>query len=98
MIERFDRVKFAAHPGRPTILWRDRAILPCGCMCVVGFRMDNSETASAAIPCSADHHQLMHHFNLLMKESMAVPPDERGDRQLVDVADELLEEAARHVA
>lgn len=77
--------------GHPPMLVNEGAQLPCKCVVAVGMRTDTKEVASAAIPCSPDHTQLMEHFNLRLRESLV----ERQDRPLVEVADELLRSSAR---
>jgi hypothetical protein len=68
------------------------AILECGCLCFTAIRADNREVATAPYACEPEHHRLIEHFNLLLRESLVEPTS----RKLIDVVDELLMEAERN--
>lgn len=87
MIERFPNTKFISHPGRPTILFRERAILPCGCFVVVGERADNGEAATATVPHGPEHRPVMAAFHEAWHATL--PSD--SARPAIEVVDELLE-------
>lgn len=91
MIEEFPNIKTLTHPDRPTILFTRRAILPCGCFIVAGSRMDNGEAAASVGACCEDHGPMVTGVYGSLLESLGDPQD----RPMVDVANEMLEEAAR---
>lgn len=91
-VERFADGMALGAPGQPVILTDRRAKLACGCGCYVGIRLDTFEAATAAVACGPAHQPLMEHFTLLLRESLVEPIA----RPMVDVADELLLQAARH--
>lgn len=95
MVEAFT-ARVLTAPGRPTLVVNQRAYLECGCQCLVGVRIDRRppELCTLAGHCSEEHRQLTAHFVLLFRESLVEP---RPDR-IVDVADELLEQAQRYYA
>lgn len=72
--------------GFPAIVSVEHSILDCGCMAVVGARIDNQETSVAAIPCSDAHAPMMRRFYDRMAESL----DHPQDRLLIDVVDDLM--------
>lgn len=76
--------------AQPAILSNERAVLDCGCMAIVGYRLDNGESAMAAIACSPEHHELIERYYRLLVTSLDAPTD----RPLVEVCDELLAAAA----
>lgn len=95
MIESFPNIKTLSSPGpNPTILFTRRAVLPCGCFVVAGKREDNYEAATGAVPCSERHQPMISRFQRALTRSLERPED----RPLVEVVDELLEEAAANAA
>lgn len=78
--------------GVVLVLANQRAVLDCGCACYCGLRLGTTDPATLTVPCSDEHRRLAAHFNLLLKESLVAPTE----RLLVDVADELLEQAVRY--
>jgi hypothetical protein len=94
VVQRFPNIKTLSAPGRPTILFTKRAILPCGCFVACGQRQDNGEAASGECPCSQAHLPLMVRFHRALVASLEQPQD----RLLVEVCDELLEQTFASVA
>lgn len=73
---------------------RERAILDCGCTVLVGVRTDRDppEASTVAIECSDEHRPIAVRFNDLMRWSILNGGE---DRPLIDVVDEILQEASR---
>jgi hypothetical protein len=93
VIEHYPRgEKGLALPGGLILELQSRAYLGCGCQCFVGNRTDNRELTTAMFPCSPAHLPLGRHANLLLRESLV----QRQARLLVDVVDELLQQAQRY--
>lgn len=89
-----------AEPGTPLMLIDKSAYLRCGCTVHAGLRLDKEdpatgdyEAATGAVPCSSEHHGLVDHFNLLLRESLVDP---QPDVLLIDVVAELLGQAEEH--
>lgn len=79
-------------PGRPTLVVDCRAFLACGCSCFVGLRQDTWEAARLKCAMSGSWSGEHETAAVLLRESTVDPQA----RPLVDVAAELLEQAARH--
>lgn len=73
-------------PGKPSILAKERAVVPCGCFVAVGLRLDTQEIATTARPCGLEHEREMALFNSALTESL----DEPTGQPLVEVCDEIL--------
>jgi len=78
--------QFIAHPDRPTIVFDRHAAMECGCVCICGVRGDTGEAATASMACSDEHKPLMAIFQQALLDSL----DHPEDREMVEVADELL--------
>lgn len=91
-VEHIPAALLRAHAGGVLVLANQRAVLECGCACYCGLQLGTLESTVLTVPCSDEHRQLTAHFNLLLKESLVEPTT----RLLIDVADELLAQAARY--
>lgn len=78
-----------ANKDHPEIFGEVRSEAPCGCSVVVGRRQDNDEVAVGGLWCKIEHRPLVDRFGVLMAESLLNPTD----RLLIDVVDELLQQA-----
>lgn len=91
-VKRYPNWKVAAATGMPPIKTNQRAELDCGCKVLVGTRMDDGAAATACWACGDAHQPIMDTFQRLMVASLEEPADPY--RRLVEVADELLAQAA----
>lgn len=84
---RGEQARFARAAGFPTVLWKDRAEMPCGCAALVGIRLDRQEPAVVFAPCEDEEHfEVMARFRERFAESL----EDAGPREAVRVACELL--------
>lgn len=71
VVLRSDEVTLAQATGHPAVIWRDRAIMPCGCVAMVGVRIDTTEWAVVSSPCEGgDHTEQMHRFLDMFAEAL----------------------------
>lgn len=81
-------VSLASAAGYPTVMWKDRAEMPCGCAVLAGVRLDNQEAAMVFTNCEAGtHFDLMARARTLYEETLAEP---RYGVEAVEVAREVL--------
>lgn len=89
-VVRGEQARFASAAGYPTVLWKDRAEMPCGCAVLVGVRLDLQEPAVVFTNCEDDgHFDTMAVCRDLYAKSLA----EGREGEAVRVAAELLSRA-----
>lgn len=90
-VVRGEQARFASAAGFPTVLWKDRAEMDCGCAVLVGLRLDTQEPAVVFTNCEEGvHFEEMARCRDLYKDSLANP---RVGVEAVRVAAELLSRA-----
>lgn len=73
-------------PPNPDVAAKVRSVRECGCAVYVGMRLDTHEAATASLPCSPRHLDLIERFGVAFRASLMVPTDKTA----VDVVDVIL--------
>jgi hypothetical protein len=79
-----------AHPGISASI---RAVVSCGCMVLVGIRLDNGEHATSARACTDRHQPLVE--EVTRRQIATIDDPATGALPVSQVADKFLTEVAK---